>query len=61
MTCCLFEKRKAPLSLRGFFLDFYSFVILEYQSAPRAAKRKAKKVKEVKLRAHGFLKNLAEV
>ena len=34
---------------------------LEYQSAPRAAKRKAKKVKEVKLRAHGFLKNLAEV
>ena len=29
-------------------------MILEYQSAPRAAKRKAKKVKEVKLRTHGF-------
>ena len=29
---------------------------LEYQSAPRAAKRKAKKVKKVKLRTHGFEK-----
>ena len=29
-------------------------MILEYQSAPRAAKRKAKKAKEVKLRTHGF-------
>ena len=33
-------------------------MILEYQSAPRAAKRKAKKAKKVKLRAHGFLKIL---
>ena len=50
----LHDKKEAPHFSRGFFLDVYCCEILEYQSAPRAAKRKAKKVKEkVKLRAHG--------
>jgi hypothetical protein len=48
--------RKAPLVSSGAsLLVLFLLPISEYQSAPRAAKRKAKKkVVIVKLRAHGF-------
>jgi hypothetical protein len=50
------EKAKSPTLLSGASsLVLFLLPISEYKSAPRAAKRKAKKkVAKVKLRAHGF-------
>ena len=56
MMWSFFEMRKAPLGSSGAsLLVLFLLPISEYQRAPRAAKRKAKKkVVIVKLRAHGF-------